>query len=83
MSEAAQQTYQSFGRHQEAQVTVQDSMHTPSEAVAEKIMERFVNTELLTSELAAEILVKVSNGRMQPADWKLTFEKAVGLHKAG
>jgi hypothetical protein len=45
-------------------------------------MERFIEKKLLTDELALEIVARVGSGRMQPADWKLTFEKSVGLHKA-
>jgi len=70
-----------YKNYQEVHVTVPDDMQTPSEEVAQKIMERFIQKDLLTRELAVEIEAKVGNGRMQPADWKLIFEKALDLHK--
>ena len=63
-------------------MNVQENTQTPSEIVAHRTMERFVGKKLLTEELAAEIAAKVGKGQMQPADWKLIFEKSLNLHKA-
>jgi hypothetical protein len=69
-------------KHQESRMAANEDTQTPSEIVAYKTMERFIEKKLLTDELALEIVARVGSGRMQPADWKLTFEKSVGLHKA-
>ena len=54
---------------------------TPSDRLTGLILEGMVSEALLDDELAAQIAPKVAAGRMQPADWKLTFEKSLGLHK--
>lgn len=54
---------------------------TPAQQLAERITRRFVDEGLLTSDLAHDIQAQVADGKMQPSDWKLTFEKALELHK--
>lgn len=53
----------------------------PARQLAGRITRRFIEEGLLTSDLAYEIQAKLADGKMQPPDWKLTFEKALNLHK--
>ena len=54
---------------------------TPAQQLAERIARRFVEKGFLTSDFADDIQSQLADGRMQPPDWKLTFEKALDLHK--
>jgi len=54
---------------------------SPAGRLTALILESLISESLLDDELAAQIATKVAAGRMQPADWKLTFEKSLGLHK--
>lgn len=62
-------------------MTATNDNQSPSQAVAKQIMERFVNQKLLTQEQADGIESRVASGKMQADDWKLEFEKALGLHR--
>ena len=55
--------------------------NSPADRLTGLILEGLISEALLDDELAAQIAPKVAAGRMQPADWKLTFEKSLGLHK--
>ena len=54
---------------------------SPSDRLTGLILESLISESLLDDQLAAQIAPRVAAGRMQPADWKLTFEKSLGLHK--
>lgn len=56
-------------------------MSSPAGRLTEQILESLISESLLDDDLAAQIAAKVAAGRMQPSDWKLTFEKSLGLHK--
>ena len=54
---------------------------SPAQQLSKKIVSRLVDKGLLTNELALQIESNVADGKMQTSDWKLTFEKSLGLHK--
>lgn len=54
---------------------------TPAQQLAKRIADRLVMDGLLDENLAKQIESKVAQGQMQVEDWKLTFEKALDLHK--
>ena len=58
-----------------------DPVLTPAQQLAQRIAQRLVDKYLLTPELALGILPRLADGKLQPSDWKLTFEKALNLHK--
>ena len=62
-------------------MTHSDPSSSPSARLTGLILEGLISEALLDDQLAAQIAPKVAAGRMQPADWKLTFEKSLGLHK--
>lgn len=62
-------------------MTHADLVNSPAGRLTGLILESLISDALLDDELAAQIATKVATGRMQPADWKLTFEKSLGLHK--
>ena len=62
-------------------MTQTDPSSSPSDRLTGLILEGLISEALLDDELAVQIAPKVAAGRMQPADWKLTFEKSLGLHK--
>lgn len=62
-------------------MTYTDPMSSPAGRLTEQILESLISESLLDDDLAAQIAAKVVAGRMQPSDWKLTFEKSLGLHK--
>lgn len=54
---------------------------SPSERLAKKIVDRLVGKKLLTDELALKLLPRISSGNVSQADWKLVFERSLGMHK--
>lgn len=62
-------------------MTHTEPSNSPADSLTGLILEGLISEALLDDELAARIAPKVAAGRMQPADWKLTFEKSLGLHK--
>jgi hypothetical protein len=62
-------------------MTHTDMVDSPAGRLTGLILESMISESLLDDALAAQIATKVATGRMQPSDWKLTFEKSLGLHK--
>jgi hypothetical protein len=58
-----------------------DLANSPAGRLTGLILESLISESLLDEELAAQIATKVATGRMQPSDWKLSFEKSLGLHE--
>jgi len=56
-----------------------ESSYSPAETLTGLILESLISESLLSDELAAQIATRVATGKMQPLDWKLTFEKSLGL----
>jgi hypothetical protein len=54
---------------------------TPARELTQRIISRLIKKNLLSKEEALKIESKVAEGKMQSADWKLTFEKSLDLHK--
>lgn len=54
---------------------------SPAQDLAHKILIRLVEKNLLDKEAAMKIENAVAEGKMLSADWKLVFEKSLGLHK--
>jgi hypothetical protein len=65
----------------EVDMTHTEPSNSPADRLTGLILEGLISEALLDDELAAQIAPKVAAGRMQTADWKLTFEKSLGLHK--
>ena len=53
----------------------------PSQELTQRIISRLIKKNLLRKEEAGKIELKISEGKMQSADWKLIFEKSLNLHK--
>ena len=49
-------------------------MSTPSEKLAEKIVERLIQEKLLTKQEGKKILPKMAEGTLRPEDWRLPIE---------
>ncbi|MGD0234561.1 MAG: hypothetical protein ABSC55_08470 [Syntrophorhabdales bacterium] len=62
-------------------MTKSQELLSPAQQLSKKIVSRLVDKGLLTNELALQIESNVADGKMQTSDWKLTFEKSLGLHK--
>jgi len=58
-----------------------EKTESPSQILAQRITCRLVDKGLLNKELGAKIESKIAEGKMQSADWKLTFEMSLDLHK--
>lgn len=56
-----------------------ESSYSPAERLTGLILDSLVSESLLSDELAAQIGARVAAGKMQPLDWKLIFEKSLGL----
>ena len=54
---------------------------SPAQELTRRIIRRLMEKNLLSKEEALKIESKVAEGKMQPPDWKLTFEKSLGMHK--
>jgi hypothetical protein len=54
---------------------------SPAQELTRRIIRRLMEKNLLSKEEALKIESKVAEGKMQPSDWKLTFEKSLGMHK--
>lgn len=52
-------------------------MGSPSEDLAKAIFQKLVQAHLLTDDDAKKLLVKASEGKMRPEDWRLAFEKGL------
>lgn len=53
----------------------------PAEKLTWQILEGLISDALLSDELAAQIAGRIAQGKMQPSDWKLVFDKSLGLHR--
>jgi hypothetical protein len=62
-------------------MTRADLSNSPAGRLAGLVLESLISESLLDEELAAQIATKVATGRMQPSDWKLCFEKSLGLRE--
>ena len=49
-------------------------MGTPSQALAETIVNRFVREGLMTAEVAKKLLPKLADGKLRAEDWRLPIE---------
>jgi len=54
---------------------------SPSQQLSKRIVQRLAEKKLLDLETGAKIEQTLAEGKMQSADWKLVFEKSLGLHK--
>jgi hypothetical protein len=55
-------------------------MSTPSEKLAERIVERLVRERLLSRQEARKILTKLGQGKLQPEDWRAAIETSAPGH---
>ncbi len=51
-------------------------METPSQLLAEKIMERLIREGLLTAQAAKTMQPKLAEGKLRAEDWRLPIELA-------
>jgi hypothetical protein len=58
-----------------------EKSETPSSLLAQKIVSRLVAEGLLGKEYGSSVVIRLEDGKMQPSDWKLVFEKSLGMHK--
>ena len=49
-------------------------MNTPSEQLAEKILERLIREKLLTKPESKKLQPKLAEGKLRSEDWKLAVE---------
>ena len=49
-------------------------MNTPSEKLAERIIERLIQEKLLTKQEGKKILPKMAEGKLLSEDWRLPIE---------
>ena len=49
-------------------------MSSPSEKLAEKIIEKLIHEKLLSKQEAKKILPKLAEGKLRPEDWRLSIE---------
>ena len=49
-------------------------MNTPSERLAERIIERLIQEKLLTKQEGKKILPKMAEGKLRSEDWRLPIE---------
>ncbi len=49
-------------------------MNTPSEKLAERIIERLIHEKLLTKQEGKKILPKLAEGKLRAEDWRLPIE---------
>lgn len=54
-------------------------MKTPSEELANMILEKLVAESCITKEDAEKLLIKMATGKIRAEDWKLAMEK--GAHR--
>jgi hypothetical protein len=54
---------------------------SPAQELTRRIINRLTEKKLLAKEEALKNELKVAEGKMQSSDWKLAFEKSLGLHK--
>ena len=52
-------------------------MNSPSQVLAQKIVDRLVQEKLLLNEDAKRVVAKLAEGSMEAEDWRLAFEKAM------
>lgn len=57
-------------------------MTTPSEELAQKILERLVAEKLVLADDVKHLLPKLADGKMKGADWRLALEKALAKKEA-
>ncbi|MDD2707879.1 MAG: hypothetical protein PHV34_07690 [Verrucomicrobiae bacterium] len=53
-----------------------DSIKTPSEQLAAKIIERLVSEKLLTANDSKKLQPKLASGQLRAEDWRLPIELA-------
>lgn len=53
----------------------------PSKVLSRRIIQRLLNKGLISKADAAKLESKLAEGQIQASDWKLAFEKSLGLHK--
>jgi len=51
-------------------------MNTPSQELANKILERLTVEKLVTDDDAKKLVTKMADGKLRPEDWRLAIEKA-------
>ena len=56
---------------------------TPAERLAQQIVQRLRTKKLIGDKDGASLEVKIARGQMKSADWRVVFEKSLGLHKKG
>lgn len=54
---------------------------SPSQRLAKQVVDRLVAKKLLTDDLAGKVLPRLASGNMSQSDWKLVFERSLGMHK--
>lgn len=64
-------------------MTLSDAKLTPSEELAARIVKKLKEDGLLENNQDQIVQKKIAEGKMTSEDWKLTFEKSLGLHKKG
>ncbi len=52
-------------------------MNSPSQILAQKIVDRLVQENLLLNEDAKQVVAKLAEGGMETEDWRLAIEKAI------
>ena len=58
-------------------------MNTPSETLAERIIERLIHEKLLTKQEGKKILPKLAEGKLRPEDWRPPIVKTVATSGEG
>jgi hypothetical protein len=53
------------------------SMKTPSEKLAERIIEKLVSEKLLSTHEARKLLPKLAEGKLRPDDWRAAIENSM------
>jgi hypothetical protein len=49
-------------------------MNSPSEKLAERILDKLVQEKLLSKQEARKLLPKLPEGKLRPEDWRLAIE---------
>jgi hypothetical protein len=49
-------------------------MNSPSERLAERILEKLIQEKLLSKQEAKKLLPKLADGKVRPEDWRLAVE---------
>jgi len=54
---------------------------SPAQELSKKIVQRLIEEGLLKGDPSSKLESKIAEGKMTSSDWKLVFEKSLGLHK--